>query len=338
MVFPGERWRVAASRMPGGLAAGPKRAAERYRRHRMPDGSAPARTSDADFERLVDVAAAQELTRGLEAGREAGDLARESVRTPRIHLEYQAAVLGASEPRVAAALARVLRVPLWPPYAALLGVFLLVGIFARRRRGPIRHGLVTNLAAGATGLLTTCTFCLVCTTYSAQTGVYYGALPLMAAALLAGCGLGASLASRLAERTGRSQRKSLTAVAFGVVPLLMLGWQSVNLPAGSPWTDLAYALGLAALGTCCGLELSILGQIARSSREAPTASASPALAAGTGALLGAALSASLLLAAMGPSAGYLLLLALTVVQIGLLQAGAGRPRGTAVESEPAPTP
>jgi len=339
LIFPGERWRVVASPKSSGLADDPRQAAERYRRHRMPEGGAPTAAGDEDFVRLIRADAAREFTKTLEARRKSRDLVRESVLTPRIHLDFQRACLLEEAPAQAWTVRKATRIDLWEPFALLLAMFLIGGLVARRKRGSMPGSVTMAWTAATLGLLATGTFYLACTTYSLQAGVLYGALPLLAAAAFAGAGLGASLVGRLGGAVQRSPRRTLGAAGFGMALLMMLGWRSVSLPAGSTWVDLAHGLGLAALGLLAGLQLALIGACI-SGRKAPGAVVTRLVfALGSGGLLTCALVTGLVLSGMGLAASYLLLLAVVVVALGMLGAGAGRRRsGGSSTSLPSPVP
>ncbi len=339
IVFPGRRWRVAASPMSGGLAADPAGAAKRYRRHRMPAGGEPAAAGDEDFSRLVNAKEALEFTERLDARRKRKDLFRESALTPRMHLDFQAASLQEDAPGLAYAVRKALRVHLWVPFAALLGLFLVGGLIARRKRGSVPGSFTMSWVAGTVGLVSVGCFYLACTTYSLQSGVLYGALPLLTSAACAGAGLGASLVGRVGGAIQRSPRRSLSVVAFGMLLITMMGWQSVLLPPGSAWVDLAHGMGLAVLGLLAGLELALISA-STSGRNPPSAVVSRLISSlGAGALLGAGLTGSLLLASMGPASSYLLMLAVSVVSLGMLAAGVGRRRSRGSSTSlPSPVP
>jgi spermine/spermidine synthase len=338
VVHPGKRWRVAASPLPGGLPGSAGEAAKRYRLHRMPGGGETAPAGDEDFARLVQVNRARKFTEALDGYRKSEDLVRESTLTPRIHLDYFLSELSEASPVSAKVLDRIIRLHLWVPFAALLVLFLVGGLIARRKRGTVPSSFTLLAAAGATGLIGTGVVHLASSTYGLLAGTLYGAAPLLLAALFAGCGLGASLAGKVGANAVRSPRRLLATVAFGFALLLLLGWQSVNLPPGSALVDLAHGLGLAVLGFLAGLQLSLIGSCLALKASPHAVAARLALSTGLGALLGSALAVSEVLAAMGPSASYLLLLGVDVVALGLMAAGVGHRRTGGGSSTSLPSP
>ncbi len=322
--FPGKRCRLAASPLPGGLAFTPRKAARRHAGHRAPGGVEPVSAGEEDFARLIDARRSEGLTIALD--RRGEDFIPESVTGPRIHLEYLAQRMKEDAPRSAAALRAVMRMPLWGPFAAL-GIFFIVGgLLARRIRGRVPGRLALCSAAFACGLAGLTAFWLSATVYGVQSGALSGALPLLLAALCGGLGLGASLAARLGEALSRSPRRALGTVQFGFVLVLLAGGQSVRLPAGSAWTDLAHGLGLAALGFLLGLALVMLTLCSERRFDPLRAAAMTAGAAGLGGLTAGGLAVSGALSVSGPTVVFLVLVAVEVVVLGLLLAGAGRRR------------